>query len=420
MDMNNKDEIKVILQRILQSRDFKDSQVYKNLLSYLVNSSLDEQVPKEITIAIDVFGKDSSYNTNKDATVRYHVHTLRNKLENYYKNEGRDDKIRLFIPKGHYEIKFVSPKFPYRQEVNRAFLFLKRREIAVILVLFMANLYLIYRLMTVNHIPAISLNENVLNPQDKIWSAFFANGYPVSIILGDDFLLDEYRPDFQRYRQVRDWKIDSENDLNNFLIQHPQSKLWKSEITGIPFGGINNLMDILPIIYQFQKNVTLNMSSTLLLEKIQNQNIIYIGEFKNLRILNKIIFKTPIRYQYHPDERLFIIDDKGDTVHTFIRVEAPYEQKDKYNVDYSLLIKLPGFAHENLMFVVGFGYGGRLERTKILGDAKLRAELVEQILQVNKEVPEYFISVFEVKSIERTGFTNEMKYFKAIPGDFFQ
>jgi hypothetical protein len=105
---------------------------------------------------------------------------------------------------------------------------------------------------------------------------------------------------------------------------------------------------------------------------------------------------------------------------TFIRVEAPYEQKNKYNIDYSLLIKMPGFSNENFMFIVGFGYGGRLERTKILGDAQLRAGLIQEIQKTNKVVPEFFIALFEVKSIERTGFTNEMKYFKEISKDFFK
>ncbi len=195
--------------------------------------------------------------------------------------------------------------------------------------------------------------------------------------------------------------------------------MWKSEITGIPFGGTNNLMDILPIAYQFQSNISLKMSSTLSLEEIRNHNIIYIGEFKNLRVLNKIIYKTSIRYQYRPDERLFIVDEKGDTLNTFLRVEAPYEQKNKYNVDYSLLIKMPGFSNENFMFVVGFGYGGRLQRTKMLAKSELRAGFVEEIRKINTNFPEYFITVFEVKSIERTGFTNEVKYFKEISQDFF-
>jgi len=34
---------------------------------------------------------------------------------------------------------------------------------------------------------------------------------------------------------------------------------------------------------------------------------------------------------------LFIVDEKSSVVDTFLRVEAPYEQQNKYNVDYSLL-----------------------------------------------------------------------------------
>jgi hypothetical protein len=71
------------------------------------------------------------------------------------------------------------------------------------------------------------------------------------------------------------------------------------------------------------------------------------------------------------------------------------------------------------MFIVGFGYGGRLERTKMLANSMLRTKFVEDINKINKSVPEYCIALFEVKSIERTGFTNELKYFKEISGNFF-
>ena len=241
----------------------------------------------------------------------------------------------------------------------------------------------------------------------------------MSVILGDDFWLDEYSPEFKRYRQVRDWKISSENDLSNFLIKHPKANLVKSEITGIPFGAADNLVDILHVVYHFQNDVSLSMSSLLSLDKIRDHNIIYIGEFRNLQILNKIFYKTPIHYQYFPDKRLFIVDEKSNVVDIFLRVEAPYEQQNKYNVDYSLLIKMPRFSKENFMFIVGFGYGGRLERTKMLANSALRMKFIEDINKINKSVPEYFIALFEVKSIERTGFTNELKYFKEIPGNFF-
>jgi hypothetical protein len=415
----SKNEIKSIVNTVLQSKDFKDSPIYSNLLSYLTQSALSKKIPKEITIAIDIFGKDTTFNSNKDSTVRHHILILRSKLDNYYKNEGNKEKFRLVIPKGHYEIQIVPSTKEHPKRLNRLISSLKRWEVAVIVVLVFINLFMIFRQTNINPFSSVLQSPYFIDPQDKIWGSFFKNGYPVSIILGDDFWMDEDCPDYHRYRQVRDWKINSESDLSDFIKQFPNAKLSKSEITGIPFGAADNLMDILHIVYHFQNDVTLSMSSLLSLDKVRDHNIIYIGEFKNLQILNKIFYKTPIRYQYSPDERLFIVDEKSNIIDTFLRVEAPYKQQNKYNVDYSLLIKMPGFSKENFMFIVGFGYGGRLERTKMLANSVLRMKFIEEINKINKSVPEYFIALFEVKSIERTGFTNELKYFREIPQNYF-
>lgn len=415
-DMITDEKKRTVVQSILQSQEFRDASIHKTLLSYLVDSTLSNEIPKEITIAMDVFGKDSRFNSNKDSTVRYHVHVLRNKLNKYYENEGKEDKIRLMIPKGHYEIKFVSSGDQNLQKPNAVLSFLKRWETVLILILIVLNLILILNRNDRKPVSSGVRNNSAVDPKDKVWSGFFSNRNPVAIVIGDDFYMDEFCPEFNKYRIVRDWDIDSENDLANFLVKHPDANLWKSEITGIPFGGIYNLMDLLPVIYPFQTDVSLYMSSTLSLDQIQNHNVIYIGEFKNLRILNQIIYKTPVRHQYSPEERLYIVEN-GDTLHTYLRVQAPYEQEDKSNIDYSLLIKIPGFSHENFMFIVGFGYGGRIERTKMLGDLELRTKFIEEIEAANGHVPEYFIALFEVKSIERTGFTNNLKYFKEMPQD---
>jgi len=366
-----------------------------------------------------VFEKDAGFNSNKDSTVRYHIHMLRKKLNDYYRNQGRNEKIRLVIPKGHYGIEFVSSRTASIPRWNPVDFIAARIKTAVIAVLLLATAFLAWFQFNPGRSKVAFSRFSSLDRDDPIWAPFFRNGYPVTIILGDDFLLDEYNAGYGRYRQIRDWSIDSESDLSNFLIRYPKANLWKSEITGIPFNGTDNLMDILPIVYRFTPDVSLIMSSTLSLEGIRNQNIIYIGELKNLRVLDKIFTKTPVRFQYRPDERLFILGDRGDTLNTFQRIEAPYAAKNKYNIDYSLLIKIPGFSSENILFIAGFGYSGRLERTKMLASAELRKKLVEDIRKINKSMPEYFIVLFEVKSIERTGFTNEIKYFKEIPRDFF-
>ncbi len=380
-----------------------------------MNATLNESIPKEITIAIDVFGKDSSYNLNKDATVRYHMHVLRKKIEEYYENGGRQDKIRISIPKGHYEVKFISNHDQRKIFVKKPFSYLKRWEILLAIFFFIASIVFLYLYVELSK---SSKGAYAWAKSDPIWSTFFENKYPTILVIGDDFLLDEYRADMNRYRNVRDWKIDSENDLRDFLAQYPHEKLWKSEITLMPFKGVDNIFDVLPVVYSFQDYAKLKMSSEISLDDIKMHNIIYLGELKNLRVLKQILYRTQIRFQYAPDERLFILGDKADTSQTYVRIEAPYEQKNKFNIDYSIFIKMPGFENENIMMIVGFGYGGRLERTKMLGNPNLLAELENNIVKINKVVPKYFVTVFEVKSIERTGFTNELKYFKEIPADF--
>lgn len=408
---------KSILSKILQSKGFRESSLYQNLLSYLVNATLSESIPKEITIAIDVFGKDSSYNLNKDSTVRYHMHVLRKKLDEYYEGEGKQDKVRMSIPKGHYEVKFIVNDDRGRVFVKKPLSYLKRWETLLAMSFFITSIIFLYLYLELSK---SSKGAYAWAKKDTIWSTFFENGYLTILVIGDDFLLDEHRVDMKRYRNVRDWKIDSEDDLRDFLAKYPHENIRKSEISMTPFKGVDNIFDILPIVYSFQDDAKLKISSEVALDDVKMHNTIYIGELKNLRVLKQILYRTPIRFQYTPDERLYILGDKADTSQTFVRIEAPYEQKNKFNIDYSIFIKMRGFENENFMMIVGFGYGGRLERTRMLSNPNLLAELENHIVKINKQVPKYFITVFEVKSIERTGFTNELKYFKEIPSDSFR
>jgi Tol biopolymer transport system component len=57
---------------------------------------------KEYAIALEVFDKDESYDPQADSTVRTEASKLRSRLARYYESEGRDDAVRISIPKGAY------------------------------------------------------------------------------------------------------------------------------------------------------------------------------------------------------------------------------------------------------------------------------------------------------------------------------
>jgi len=105
------------IQRILQSKAFRTSEIHRNLLSYLAEKSVSGTADglKEYTVGLDVFAKPDSYDPRQESTVRMHVARLRQKLGEYYRTEGVADPILVDLPKGGFKITF-GPR-EVRQEV---------------------------------------------------------------------------------------------------------------------------------------------------------------------------------------------------------------------------------------------------------------------------------------------------------------
>jgi len=65
-----------------------------------------QQFTKERDIAIQVFGKDETFDPTLDSTVRIHTGRLRERLMAYYASVGQKDSIVAEIPKDHYAVVF--------------------------------------------------------------------------------------------------------------------------------------------------------------------------------------------------------------------------------------------------------------------------------------------------------------------------
>jgi hypothetical protein len=96
------------IQRILQSKAFRTSEIHRTLLSYLAEKSLSGSADglKEYTVGLDVFAKPDSYDPRQESTVRMHVARLRQKLGEYYRTEGINDSIMVDLPKGGFKLTF--------------------------------------------------------------------------------------------------------------------------------------------------------------------------------------------------------------------------------------------------------------------------------------------------------------------------
>jgi adenylate cyclase len=92
------------LERILGSPGFDASARNRRFLEYVVEETLAGRADrlKGLSIAIDVFDRDATIDPQHDPVVRVEAAKLRRSLERYYLSAGREDPIRIDIPKGAY------------------------------------------------------------------------------------------------------------------------------------------------------------------------------------------------------------------------------------------------------------------------------------------------------------------------------
>ena len=96
------DNVRGHLQCLLASDAFRRAPHASTLLSYLVESALAESVPKEYVIATEALGRSTDFDPRTDPVVRVEIRRLRQKLLEYYAEDGRDSDLVFELPKGRY------------------------------------------------------------------------------------------------------------------------------------------------------------------------------------------------------------------------------------------------------------------------------------------------------------------------------
>jgi len=104
------EEAREALQRILVSRTFSKAPRLCSLLQYIVENSLIGRFDNitEQQIGIQIFNRSPGYNSGEDTIVRGTARHLRQRLEQYYADEGHAERLRISVPKGGYIAHFET------------------------------------------------------------------------------------------------------------------------------------------------------------------------------------------------------------------------------------------------------------------------------------------------------------------------
>jgi hypothetical protein len=93
-----------LAQRIVASRSFAKSALLSRFLLYVCEREITGKTAEisEHQIGVHVFGRRPGYHPGEDNIVRNYARQLRHRLDQYFLEEGREEELRLSIPRGKY------------------------------------------------------------------------------------------------------------------------------------------------------------------------------------------------------------------------------------------------------------------------------------------------------------------------------
>ena len=344
--------------------------------------------PKEIEIAVAVFDKKLDFDVAQDALVRVYVHKLRRRLDEHYLRNPGD--ARIVVPKGEYRLVLeqteraaVAPA-PAASVPERA---TRRPQILAfvlgIVVAVVATAFL--RIETARSDAATTASAS------PIWSSLLADDLPVTIVVGDYYLLGEVDRSGEVKRLVREFDINSEADFIDYLELNPGSaqQYRNLRLTYLPTGTAVALSDLSALLAG-RKPVHIKLMSELDGETLRTSHVVYIGYLSGLGMLGDIVFgASRLRVQGTYDELVDSATSRSYVAHIPSTTEHAF-------VDYGYFATLRGPVGNRIIVVAGTRDAGVMQSADAATDAGSLAQLLSQAGKADT-----FESLTEVQGVDR-------------------
>jgi hypothetical protein len=280
------------------------------LFEYLVARSGDERSPKEAEIALAVFGKADTDSMRDDPVARVYIHRLRKRLDDFYLRHGLSGGIRLDIPKGDYRIVCVEPAAA--ATTSAAAGGSDRRLVGAVQprkahwgVIAAAAA----ALLVAGNVGAWAFMANRPGSQATIadtamWSEIAKSERPLLVVVGDYYMFGEYEDQVSLKRLIRDFAINSKEDLVHRYRDDPQQFDRYSDVAlqYLPASAAYALTDLAPIMRD-GREVQVVLASELTPDKLKSSDIIYVGLLSGMGALRDPVFaQSKFRFGESYDE----------------------------------------------------------------------------------------------------------------------
>ena len=258
----------------------------RRLFDYLAERSLAGQSPKEIAIAIDVFGKSADFDVSHDALVRVYVHKLRKALHDFYASSDERGAAELQIPRGEYRLK-LSPKelpVPILQSPPKDWRIWRRGGAALLGAALLLGAGAAWR-----SAPHSDLERVRASP---IWSAVLKDDRPIVILVGDYYLIGETDDSMGVNRLIREYSVNSKNDLEHYVQEHPElaDRYMDVGLRYLPISTAFALRDVMVVLGPENRRISVAKMSDIEPSTLKSADIVYIGYLSGMGMLQDLVF----------------------------------------------------------------------------------------------------------------------------------
>jgi hypothetical protein len=348
------EQLRAHAERIRASGVLGRSSLMQRLFDFLLACSLANRAPKEIEVAMDAFGKGAEFDVSQDAMVRVYVHKLRRKLEEFYAGPGANEPTHLSIPKGEYRFVVEAPQVtarepdetPPRAQAARA----PRRTwlIAVLAVSLLINAAV---LLIAYMRPAEPRDDLAQIRSNSISAPILDDDRNIFVVVGDYYIFGETDETMGVRRLIREFEINSPQDLENYLKIHPEEadRYLDLELAYLPTATAYALRNLMPVLTRANKRVRVVTMSQLNPAVLKSSDVIYVGYLSGLGRLGNLVFRSS-RLQFG-DSYDEIIDRKTNKRYVS-QAGAPYRGETQIR-DYGYFATFAGPEGNHVIVIAG-------------------------------------------------------------------
>lgn len=400
---------------IVRSGALGRSRSYARLLEFLIECARNGRTPKELEIAMEVFGRGADFDPSQDSMVRVYAHNLRQKLEHYYATGGRNEPRQLVLARGEYRISVaesaergddaaepavptqipvpLSAPAPVVEQPRAASRWRLAGFGAALLVAGVA----LGAAIVIESEPAPPAAASVA--KSPLWADMLDDDLPILVVVGDYYIYGELDDQGDVTRLVRDFNVGSSAELNELMKNDTSlmARYMDLDLTYLPTGSAFALLDLLRVLYTSNKSVRVVSMSEMNEADLKSSHVIYVGYISALDKLEDFVFaSSTLAIGYTYDE--LRNTDTGELYTS----EAGFPEINHNYRDYAFISTFPGPGGNQLMIVSGTRDAGLMQAAHALADPMFVKSMEQQRPDLGKGQPPSFEMLYEVTGYGRT------------------